>query len=96
MIEELYSPIVNIVSCGVNRVTKFFKSVGTQLEMADYDRLIEICQREGCTPYAILKDLVTDYIKSYPENGPKAPQQKLDEIGDGLDEPGTRTGKDKG
>ena len=72
--------------CGVDRVTKYFKSVSTQLEQSQYEKLIDICEREGCKPYAVLKDLLTDYLESYPHEGKKAPQKTLDESG-GLNEP---------
>ena len=75
-------------------VVKFYKTVGTQLEMSQYEKLVKICDKEGCRPYAILKDLLTDYLESYPlKEDQETPQKTLDKIGDGLNEP---AGQDEG
>lgn len=78
----------------VSIVPKYFKSVGTQLEISDHEKLLKICKLEGETPYAVLKVLVTDYIKSYPFPKEQAPQpQKTLDVGDGLNDPSRGRGK---
>ncbi len=46
-------------------MVKIFRTVGTQLETEQYTKLKQICQEQGYKPYAIIKDLLQQYIESY-------------------------------
>jgi hypothetical protein len=46
-------------------LVKIFRTIGTQLETEQYAKLKQICQEQGYKPYAIIKDLLHQYIESY-------------------------------
>jgi len=43
---------------------KYWKSVTTQLDMETYKKLKEFCQKNDCSPYEVVKDLILDWIRS--------------------------------
>jgi hypothetical protein len=66
---------------------KKFGVISTQVEESVKEKFKRICKANDCTPFSVLKDLVTDYIESYPEPiEDEEPQKKLDDMG-GLNEP---------
>ena len=41
------------------------------LSKAEYDRLMKVCEKEGCTSYSLVKRVLLDHIGNYPlEDGP--------------------------
>ena len=61
---------------------KYFKSVSTQLDMENYNKLLKICAKEGCKPYAILKSLLTDFLDSYPFNQKEGDEKNVKSRGE--------------
>jgi len=47
------------------------KTVSTKLEKTDHDRLLELCNKEGCTVSEMIRDLITGYCE-----GCKQPELK--------------------
>jgi hypothetical protein len=40
------------------------KTVSTKIDLEDHHRLLELCNKEGCTVSEIMRDLITGYCSS--------------------------------
>lgn len=60
------------------------KTVSTKIELEDHQRLLELCNKEGCTVSEMMRDLITGYCSSCKKPEPKKekpiPQVKVTKI----------------
>lgn len=48
------------------------------LSRGEYERLMEVCEKEGCKPYSYVKRVLLDHIWAYPlEKSPAAETEKF-------------------
>lgn len=40
------------------------------LSREEYARMMKVCEKEGCTPYALTKRILLDHISAYPLEDP--------------------------
>lgn len=66
---------------GYKRDTKFMSRVMTYLSKDEHARFKEICVKEACTPYMLIKKAVLDHIWAYPLEKP-APSENGEQKGD--------------
>jgi len=52
------------------------KTGSIYLSRKEADRLREVCEKEGCTPYALVKRVVLDHLWAYPSEKPPAPEKE--------------------
>jgi len=48
------------------------KTGSIYLSRKEADRLREVCEKEGCTPYSLVKRVVLDHLWAYPSETPPA------------------------